>query len=232
MEPPYPAYTMDHHSLNEATQSALEAPSDQELRVPCYCEENVYRLVARKLAQPGSERSSTAGGSYYVVFVSSRSQCVPMYRQLASTMPTSVCLWDYHVIVVHVADNGPLILDMDSRLPYPCTLEMYVRCTFPEEVPLIYAPLFRVVRAEVYLKHFSSDRSHMRKEDGTWMAAPPAYACIHAGTSTNLDQYRNMEWRESDQVDEHSLQTQFGVVFNQDQFLAYFLRGGKDAIQD
>ncbi len=25
---------------------------------------------------------------------------------------------------------------------------------------------------------FASDRSHMKKEDGTWIAPPPSYPCI------------------------------------------------------
>lgn len=224
---------MDHPSFNEVAQSALDAPSDEGLRVPCYCEENVYRLVARKLTQLESETSSVTGISYFVVFVSNESQCVPMFHQLASKTPTSVCLWDYHVIViqVHGSDDGAQILDIDSRLPYPCPLELYLHCTFPEDVPPNYAPLFRVVRAEAYLKHFSSDRSHMRNVDGTWSASPPTYACILRAGSSNLDQYRNMIWNKSDPVDVHSLDTPYGAVLNRDQFLAFARSACTDATQ-
>ena len=34
------------------------------------------------------------------------------------------------------------------------------------------------MKAADYLKHFASDRSHMRKEDGGWMAEPPSYPPI------------------------------------------------------
>ncbi|KAI2490123.1 N-terminal glutamine amidase [Fragilaria crotonensis] len=224
---------MDHLSLSEVAQSALDAPSDQGLRVPCYCEENAYRLVTRKLTQLGSKAAAVTGPSYFVVFVSNESKCVPMFHQLASKTPTSACLWDYHVIVVqsHGSDDGPQILDIDSRLPYPCPLDMYVHCTFPKDVPSNYAPLFRVVRAEAYLKHFSSDRSHMRNEDGTWIAPPPTYECILRAGSSNLDQYRNMIWKKSDPIDEHSLDTPYGTVLNRDQFLDLVRSVCKDATQ-
>ena len=193
----------------------------------------MYRLVTRKLTKRGFETATVGGPSYYVVFVSNESQCVPMFHQLASKTPTSVCLWDYHVLVVqvHDSDHGPQILDIDSRLPYPCPLEMYVHCTFPDGVPSNYAPLFRVVRAEAYLEHFSSDRSHMRNEDGTWIASPPTYACILRAGSSNLDQYRNMIWKESNPIDEHLLDTPYGAVLNRDQFLALIRSACKDATQ-
>lgn len=50
---------------------------------------------------------------------------------------------------------------------------------------------YSVVEASVYLKHFSSDRSHMyNSETQTWSAPPPEYACIEAnGQTTNLNEY-------------------------------------------
>ena len=35
--------------------------------------------------------------------------------------------------------------------------------------------MFRVNKAQEYLDHFASDRRHMVKADGTWMAKPPDY---------------------------------------------------------
>ena len=37
-----------------------------------------------------------------------------------------------------------------------------------------------MIPAEDYLQFFASDRSHMHKSDGTWLARPPAYTCIVA----------------------------------------------------
>lgn len=36
----------------------------------------------------------------------------------------------------------------------------------------------RVIPAVTYLKEFASDRSHMKRSDGTWRIPPPSYACI------------------------------------------------------
>ena len=206
--------TMDQPPINEATRSALAAPSDQELRIPCYCEENVYRLVSRKL--------QTTNDRYYVLFVSSETQCVPMFYQLAAKTPTAVCLWDYHVIVLQVSEEAH-ILDIDSNLPYPCPLHEYLHYAFPEQLPQDYAPLFRVVRAEVFLKNFYSDRMHMFQDD-KWSATPPSYVCIQTKKGSNLDSYRIMTWK-SDQttiVDERPFDHMYGAVLNRDQLLDYF----------
>jgi hypothetical protein len=50
-----------------------------------------------------------------------------------------------------------------------------------------------VVPASEYLARFSSDRSHMRDEDGTWKAEPPTLPVI--GQGMNL-------WRWVDMVED------------------------------
>jgi len=65
----------------EAAKSALEATSDESLRVPCYCEENVWRLAYRKVHQQEVRDSKT----YNVVFVSNPKACVPMFEQKAAS---------------------------------------------------------------------------------------------------------------------------------------------------
>ena len=62
----------------EAEKSALQAPSDESLRVPCYCEENVWRLAYRRT------RLQRSGEAYYVAFVTNPKACVPMFEQLAA----------------------------------------------------------------------------------------------------------------------------------------------------
>jgi hypothetical protein len=42
----------------------------------------------------------------------------------------------------------------------------------------LYAPRFRIIEASEYVKHFSSDRSHMRDKNGDWLALPPAWSPI------------------------------------------------------
>ena len=132
-----------------------------------------------------------------------------MLNQLASGNPKKPCFWDYHVILLKsskVVKKGKTvieaqILDMDSHLPFPCALEDYLDGTFEmhfadKDDAKNYAPLFRVIRAEIYLQEFYSDRMHMMK-DGKWLAKPPSYECITApnmkknkeGHLSNLDDY-------------------------------------------
>lgn len=192
-------------------------------------------------------------------------------------------LWDYHVVLLEVlgdvnssgsaggeggsaAASAPapqhgqqhptcLVWDLDTTLPFPCTLDTYChqallrpallraadelppqaqhflnsllsqplmqRCEHPQPHNLCHmppacrphchcrccrgdgrcwccmtAPLlcpsrkrrplaacrrrYRVVPAADYLEHFASDRSHMRRPDGSWSAPPPPEPCIVA----------------------------------------------------
>lgn len=38
--------------------------------------------------------------------------------------------------------------------------------------------LYRIVAAPVFLRSFASDRRHMKRSDGTWIALPPQYDCL------------------------------------------------------
>jgi len=35
-----------------------------------------------------------------------------------------------------------------------------------------------MIRADLYLETFASDRSHMKDADGKWQKPPPSYPCI------------------------------------------------------
>jgi hypothetical protein len=136
---------MDQAALDScpAAKTALESPSDQSLRVPCYCEENVWRLAYRKL------QSNDAGtNDYFVVFITNPLQCVPMYHQLAVTDPTKPIYWDYHVILISRSredGSSAEVFDLDSHLPFPCRLEKYLTDVFISEIhwPEQYKPYFR-----------------------------------------------------------------------------------------
>lgn len=65
----------------EASRTALQATPDASLRVPCYCEENVWRLAYRKVYQKKD------GETYHVAFVSNPKGCVPMFQQRAAEDP-------------------------------------------------------------------------------------------------------------------------------------------------
>ena len=106
-------------TLCAAAQTAIDAPSDRSLRVPCFCEENIWRLAYRHLYGGGSSSnsgtdisssssSSSPSSCWYVVFVSNPIGCVPMMQQLAAvtssglndTQKNQPVFWDYHVILV------------------------------------------------------------------------------------------------------------------------------------
>jgi hypothetical protein len=72
------------------------------------------------------------------------------------------------------------VLDLDTKLPFPCPATKYFESAFRAQIKRDYAALFRVVRAEDFLGSFASDRSHMKDpEDSTkWLAPPPEWQCI------------------------------------------------------
>ena len=200
---------MDDTAESTAIHSAS---SDHDLRVPCYCEENAWRLVHRHLH--GGNPSLQESYEYYVVFVSNESRCIPFFRQRATPdrLGEYVC-WDYHVIVIRTLTMKNLdsktspsckkttkteVLDMDSWLPYPCPIDIYLDesfslCAMNKKHYLEYQPLFRVIPARQYLTYFYSDRMHMFK-DGKWLSSPPKYQPIMNGLTyakTNRNETTN-----------------------------------------
>mmetsp|Transcript_54297 Transcript_54297/g.131736 ORF Transcript_54297/g.131736 Transcript_54297/m.131736 type:complete len:335 (-) Transcript_54297:43-1047(-) len=214
-----------------AARTAIDAPSDRSLRVPCFCEENIWRLAYRHLYGGSSSSitnntsSSSSSSCWYVVFVSNPTGCVPMMQQLAAATCSGLndrqknqpVFWDYHVILVErrrrrteatapnnnstaettteeqrtssttttipssLSSSSSYVWDIDSLLPCPCPIEEYLEASFSNHTnwPSKYRPFFRVVDAELYIQHFSSDRSHMiNQQTGEWSAPPPTYDCI------------------------------------------------------
>lgn len=161
-----------------AAESALAAATDTALRVPCYCEENVWRLAFRKLYQqihaPTTTTTERLSPRYFVVFVSNPKACVPMFHQRASSSRTNPVFWDYHVFLISTStassndDDAPsqqptsLVWDMDSHLPCPYSLNDYLEAAFGDgrgnkntaTWPSYFAPYFRVVDAETFCDVF------------------------------------------------------------------------------
>jgi hypothetical protein len=137
---------MNDTIVKSAAETALQACSDDALRSPCYCEENVWRLAHRKMHSSNNDNNKI---HYYAVFVSNPEKCVPMFYQLAETNSKKACFWDYHVILISkgtAGEEGTLVHDMDSHLPYPCPLSKYLQRSFPDiddTCPEEYAPMFR-----------------------------------------------------------------------------------------
>uniref|UniRef100_A0A7S2YJG8 Protein N-terminal glutamine amidohydrolase n=1 Tax=Entomoneis paludosa TaxID=265537 RepID=A0A7S2YJG8_9STRA len=204
-----------------APDTALAAPSDHGLRVPYYCEENVWRLAYRK-------KHEFPGDRFWVVFISNTIKNVPMFHQKASDDPSKSVSWDYHVILLaaHASQPGVCVYDVDSRLSYPCPLAEYMQQSFPYEWPMPFAPLFRVVEADIYLQCFASDRMHMyNREKGTWNAPPPNYAPIQSGqasSTSNLEHYLNFVERPNfHEVDMNA----FGTILTKQQLAAAAFAG-------
>jgi N-terminal glutamine amidase len=180
---------MPSQFLPTAAESALSpnVSTDQNLRCAFFCEENVWRLAYRKLHlhhchQPDGDKV------FFVAVISNTRKCVPMLYQRASISPADkACQWDYHVILIGVSCRSDetavaQVYDVDTTLaPYPIPLSAYLDASFPTSIPVSYAPLFRLITAESYLRCFGSDRCHMYDTTTrTWSAPPPPYQCILA----------------------------------------------------
>ncbi|MEW5320078.1 MAG: hypothetical protein WDW38_011179 [Sanguina aurantia] len=89
-----------------------------------------------------------------------------------------------------------VVWDLDTSLPFPCSLQQYAADALRRSSELTGARerLFRVVPARTFLDSFASDRSHMLRADGSWVAAPPAYPAIRPvqGSSCRPRQTMNL----------------------------------------
>lgn len=143
-----------------------------------YCEENVWRLLAR---------SELAGRRTWAVMVTSQSGYFVALHQRAGRPGDGLVCWDYHVFaVVDDPDGARLAFDLDSDLPFPCPLARYLAESFPPMRPPRRRPMFRVMVAAEYLTGLASDRSHMRKPDGSYIAPPPPWPAPGRGKSNTL----------------------------------------------
>ncbi|CAB3364355.1 protein N-terminal glutamine amidohydrolase [Cloeon dipterum] len=160
----------------------------------CYCEENVWQLCQLVRQQHPSELSRC-----HVVFVSNEARMVPLWRQKAGREEEKLVFWDYHVILLYQPDERCVVYDLDSQLPFPTYFHKYVTETFRTDQILkpAYYRYFRVLPASVYLQTFSSDRSHMRRPDGSWSKPPPSWPLVQTGgpDKMNLDSFISMDTR-------------------------------------
>lgn len=204
--------------------------SSQFDHTPYYCEENAYRLCKNLCAAGVADRE---GSDLYVVFISNDKKQIPLWHQKASHRADGVILWDYHVICVQRKrdDKSAQVWDLDSTLACPSPLASYVAETFRPSFQLFseYQRFYRIVHAPVFLRHFASDRRHMKDSKGNWNAQPPTYDPIVAedGTVHNLNEY--MEIHSADAVPniEPSLEDtvsreQLGVVVHEKQLEEFF----------
>mgnify|MGYP000214469078 FL=1 len=142
-----------------------------------YCEENIWHLCQQTSLQ-----------NSYVVFILSQGDAFPMLNQRASQDPSLPIFWDYHVVLLVIADTSQ-IYDFDTMLPFNTDIETYFSHSFVAENLLAAheIPRFRLVPSGEYVELFSSDRSHMKTPNG-WLAPPPSWPLI-GRSATNLSDY-------------------------------------------
>ncbi|XP_069776365.1 protein N-terminal glutamine amidohydrolase isoform X3 [Narcine bancroftii] len=159
------------------------------LTASCF-EENVWKLceyVQKKRQYPLEE--------WYAVFISNDQKMVPIWRQRSCHGDQPV-IWDYHVILMHDCGGQQCeVYDLDTMLPFPCPFDIYVKEAFHSEdlIRPAFRRKMRVLRADLYLKKFASDRSHMKDAHGMWRMPPPSYPCIQtAEAKMNLNDFISM----------------------------------------
>ncbi|XP_023777238.1 protein N-terminal glutamine amidohydrolase isoform X2 [Cyanistes caeruleus] len=156
----------------EAGYEAAVRPRPACTYTSCYCEENVWKLCDYIRSQDRHPLEE-----FYAVFISNDRKMIPLWKQKSGHGDEPV-VWDYHVILLHVTSGEQnFIYDLDTVLPFPCPFDVYSVEAFRLDDSL--RPEFhRMIRADLYLKTFASDRSHMKDADGKWQKPPPPYPCI------------------------------------------------------
>ncbi|MCW8936174.1 MAG: protein N-terminal glutamine amidohydrolase [Gammaproteobacteria bacterium] len=126
------------------------------LYTPLFCEENIWKLskalYLNKRANP-----------MHVLFIINRSGSIALFNQKRSINQQAV-VWDYHVILTAQLESSIVVYDFDSKCDFPVNINKYFNNTFPANVNLAdsYKPMIKVIKAKNYLRHFYSDRHHMK----------------------------------------------------------------------
>jgi hypothetical protein len=149
---------------------------------PFYCEENVFHLA---------DLPELAGRRREVVFISNEARSCPMWHQRAAVRPGWPILWDYHVVLLCASPWE--VWDLDTTLGMPVPAAVYVRRSLREGLADDLMPRFRVVPADVFVRSFASDRSHMRDARGRYQKEPPPWpAPGPPGAPSNLMRFVDM----------------------------------------
>lgn len=161
-----------------------------------WCEENIWHLCRERLDEPEATRPT----AIRVLVVSNLEHACALWQQRAAPAPSLPVLWDYHVLMlcrepsIQGGQGGPegqgsrggqggwSVWDLDTTIGLPVAIDDYLRGTFLRRHGA-HAPLFRVFDGADYVRVLSSDRSHMRRPDGSWTEPPPPWPPILAGES-------------------------------------------------
>ncbi|CAD6196295.1 unnamed protein product [Caenorhabditis auriculariae] len=173
--------------LDRSTTFQMGLPSRKDSPYTShYCEENIFKLC--QLLE-GNEKA-------FAVFISNGKKTIPLWSQRLSSNGSYV-LWDYHVILI-IRGGSPaeesLVYDLDSSLSYPTKFSEYWQKTFRPDIPLknVFSRRFRVTPHKDFVATFSSDRQHMKNEDGTWQMPPPTWDPPNPQSPSNMEAFIEM----------------------------------------
>ncbi|MDJ0836298.1 MAG: hypothetical protein QNK37_07245 [Acidobacteriota bacterium] len=150
---------------------------------PFFCEENIYQL---------SLHPHVAALPQKVVFITNAAKTCAVWNMRAAENTWEPVLWDYHVILVVRVGEQFQVWDLDTVLGMPVPARHYFSRSFSLELEEVYLPRFRVLDGNLYRNLFSSDRSHMRNQDKTWLQPPPPWPPILNGPC-NLPRFLDLE---------------------------------------
>jgi len=120
-----------------------------------FCEENIWYL-ARSLIDEGIKEEDID-----ILFLTNKNKQIAIFKQLSAERKQPV-IWDYHVILMAKIEQSHYIFDFDTRLDFITNYEFYIKNCLPNNINPLYQSQFRIIPAQIYLKQFYSDRSHMK----------------------------------------------------------------------
>lgn len=163
----------------------MTADRRQYLYASLFCEENIWHL-ARELVSKGCDADTMT-----VLLLSNPGRKIVVLNQ-SCRREGEIVIWDYHVILQRKHERQQWIYDFDSRLDFPSAKESYFTASFPKPDSLHhqYQMFIRHIPAASYLRHFSSDRSHMKNVIAEDMFPP--YPPIIADEAIALAEYWDM----------------------------------------
>ncbi|KAF8562389.1 hypothetical protein P879_10190 [Paragonimus westermani] len=183
---------------------------------PNYCEENVYLLLQKLQADQLS-------GEFHVVFVSNSSSSVALFAQSKGDPESDhMIVWDYHVFLIHTAFGSHWVFDFDTVLEFPVSFSVYRKYGLRENalLPDRFRRLYRVISGSLFLEHFASDRRHMRRPNGDWIAPPPVYDCLRGAAAK--DAHTLPHFLDMTLAADGSDCSCYGTVLNESLFFAQF----------
>ena len=176
---------------------------------PFYCEENIWRLCNSPLVDTAQS---------WAVLISNSAKACPVRGSKSAANRDEPVFWDYHTVLLELTPS-PRIWDPECREPSPIPALAYLAFSFPHPLPSPFRPMFRLIKANAYCLDFSSDRSHMRPGDGSWIADPPAWPPIFNGRSSTL-----LEWIDMSRISP-------GIIVDLNGFRSFIETGPVNAVE-